>query len=217
MFSLEAFHKTYETDSITLTIGDRPFSFLVPKSIDRFVNREDVFQGFPLWSKIWEAAIVLSEYLSALAVRPERRFLEIGCGMGISGIVAAAFGHRVTMTEYNADALDFARANALLNGLSESNIEIHELDWHRPRLEGRFDVIIGSEVVYSPRDYAPLLNLFTTYLKPGGEIILAEGLRKASMEFFGRMSEHYDISARKKILRSRTGETRVLLGRMRPK
>jgi len=217
MFSIESFHNSYETDTVEMSVKDRSFTFLVPKSIDCFINREDVFQEFPLWSKVWEASIVLSEYLSSLPVRPEQRFLEIGCGMGVSGIVAAAFGHRVTMTEYNADALNFAHANTLLNGLSPERIQVLELDWHRPRIEGLFDVIFGSEVVYSPRDFDPLLGLFTKFLKPGGEIILAEGLRKTSMDFFSRISEIYDISARKKVLRSGTKESRVILGRMTPK
>ena len=78
MFSIETFHDSYETDTVEMSVKDRSFTFLVPKSIDRFINREDLFQEFPLWSKVWEASIVLSEYLSSLPVRPEQRLLEIG-------------------------------------------------------------------------------------------------------------------------------------------
>jgi len=216
MFSLQSFHKEYETDRVALAIGERRFSFLVPKSIDRFVETEDIFHDFPLWSKIWEASIVLSEYLAGIPVQQEKRFLEIGGGMGLVGIIASAFGHRVTMTEYNPDALNYARANAEANFLSaDSNLAIIQLDWNRPRLEGLFDCIVGSEVIYKEKDFEPILKLFKRYLKPGGEIILAQGVRKTSMEFFRRMGEFFEIKAQKKILRSGEGETMVILCRMK--
>ncbi|MBW1798273.1 MAG: methyltransferase domain-containing protein [Deltaproteobacteria bacterium] len=215
MFSLESFHKEYETDTADLVIKGRRFTFLVPKSIDRFVDPGDVFHDFPLWSKIWEASIVLSEYLAGISVEPEKRFLEIGCGMGLVGIIASAFGHRVTMTEYNPDALNYARANAGTNPLADSHPEIIELDWNRPRLEGLFDYIVGSEVIYKKKDFEPILRLFNRYLKPEGEIILAEGLRKTSLEFFRQMGELFEMKAQKKVLRSKEGETRVILCRMK--
>ena len=216
MFSLESFHKDYKTDSKDMVIGGRNFKFFVPKTIDEFIDPQDVFHDFPLWSKIWEASIVLADYLAGITVDPERRFLEIGCGLGLVGIVAASFGHRVTMTEYNPHALDFSRANAEINPpAADSNLEILKLDWNRPRLQGLFDPIVGSEIIYNERDYKPILALLKTFLKPGGEIILAEGVRKTSMEFFRQMGQFFNIKAHKKVLRSEEQEIRVILCRMR--
>ncbi|MBW2216296.1 MAG: methyltransferase domain-containing protein, partial [Deltaproteobacteria bacterium] len=192
------------------------FSFYTPKTLDLFMDTEDVFNNFPLWAKIWEASIVLSEYLAGIAPEPEKRFLEIGSGMGIAGIVASSFGHHVTLTEYNPDALNFARANAEKN-LSSTNadFEIVQLDWNKPNLEGSFDFIFGSEIIYNDRDYQPILGLFKRFLKPGGEIILAERVRKTSIEFFRQISDIFDIKAQKKILRSKEGEIMVMLCRMK--
>jgi predicted nicotinamide N-methyase len=216
MFSLTSFFEEYETDTSALTIAGKDFRILIPKSIDRFVDQEDVFHEFPLWSKIWEASIVLAQHLAGMPVEPERRFLEIGCGLGLVGVVAAAFGHRVTMTEYNPGALAFARANARTNlAPGYSNLKIVKMDWNRPRLEGRFDTIVASEVVYSEKDYDPILELFRRYLKPDGEIILAEGLRKTSMEFFRQMNAFFHIQAQKKVLRSSQETFRVMLCKMR--
>jgi predicted nicotinamide N-methyase len=219
MFSLESFHRQYETDTADLVIRDRRFRFFVPKSLDRFVDQGDVFHDFPLWVKIWEASIVLADHLAGMPVNPERRFLEIGCGVGVVGIVAAAFGHRITMTEYNSDALDFARANVHTN-LSADNaagIEIARLDWNRPRLEGRFDAIVGSEVIYKETDFQAILKLFETCLRPSGGIVLAEGVRKTSLEFFRQVSGRFDISAQKKTLRSKGEVFPVILAKMRLK
>ena len=216
MFSMSAFHQEYETDVSSLTIGDRRFKFFIPKSLDPFLDKEDVFTEFPLWSKIWEASIVLANHVAAMPVDPRGRLLEIGCGVGLVGIVAANCGHRVTMTEYNRDALNFARANARVNHTSgSSELGIVELDWTKPVLEGRFDTILGSEVIYKEESFEPLVGLFRRYLKPDGEIILAEGLRKTSLEFFKRMAHICDVKARKRILRSKGEEKRVILASMR--
>ena len=92
------------------------------------------------------------------------------------GIAAAKAGHRVTMSELNPDALNFARANALANGCPE--VVIQPLDWNAPHLEGRFDMIVGSETVYKTEDIDGLEALFDRYLNPAGTIILAEGVRR---------------------------------------
>jgi predicted nicotinamide N-methyase len=216
MFSMSAFHQKYETDVSSLAIGDRRFKFFVPKSLDPFLDKEDVFSQFPLWSKIWEASIVLANHVAAMPVDPRKHWLEIGCGVGLVGIVAAGCGHRVTMTEYNQDALNFARANARVNHTSgSSELGIVELDWTKPVFEGRFDTILGSEVIYKEEYFEPLLDLFRRYLKPDGEIILAEGLRKTTVAFFKRMSTICDVKAQKKILRSKGEEKRIILAGMR--
>ena len=213
---MSAFHRKYETDISSLAIGDQGFKFFVPKSLDPFLDKEDVFSEFPLWSKIWEASIVLANHMAAMPVDPQKHLLEIGCGIGLVGTVAARCGHRITMTEYNRDSLNFARANVRVNHTTESlEPGIVELDWTKPALEGRFDMILGSEVVYKEEYFAPLLGLFRRYLKPEGEIILAEGLRKTSMEFFERMSDICEVKARKRILRSKGEERRVILASMR--
>jgi len=199
-----------------MVIKERNFSFLFPKFIDRFIDPQDLFNNFPLWSKIWQASIVLADHITDIKAEQEKRFLEIGCGLGVVGIIASSFGHRVTMTEYNPDALNFARANALRNlSLTDPKPEIMKLDWKKPGLEGRFDYIVGSEVIYNEQDYQPILMLFKRYLKPSGEIILAEGVRKTSMEFFRRMDRFFEIKARKKILRSGEEEIRVILCSMK--
>jgi len=215
MFTLESFQKQYETDTKDLTIRGRSFKFFVAKSLESYVDSQDIFNDFPLWIKIWEASMVLADYLAGLKVEPEKRFLEIGCGLGLVGIVASAFGHHVTVTEYNHDALNFARANALLNKVS--NIEIREMNWNNPQIQGSFDTIIGSEIIYKESDFPSILNLFRTYLKDGGEVILAEGIRKTSMEFMRQMEDTFNITAQKKIFRSEDLEVMVMLCRMRLK
>lgn len=213
--TLESFQKQYDTTTSELVINGRTFRFFTAKKLNDFVDQQDIFQDFPLWIKIWEASFVLAEHLARLDANAGKRFLEMGCGLGVVGIVASAFGHHVTMTEYNQDALNFARANALLN--EASNLEIRALDWYNPDIEGSFDYIVGSEILYREDDFQPILKLFRTYLKAGGEIILAEGIRKTSMAFMHQMGDYFHIEAQKKVLRSKDKEIAIMLCKMKPK
>jgi predicted nicotinamide N-methyase len=214
--NLASFEKKYETTISEMVVKGRTFRFFKPTNLEPFIDPRDIFNQFPLWVKIWEASFVLAEYVSVMEVDPRKRFLEIGCGLGVVGIVASSFGHDVTMTEYNEDALDFARANALLNATPDApGPAIFKLDWNVPLLEGDFDLIVGSEITYSESDFNPLLKLFRNYLKPKGEIIVSGGVRRTTMEFFRQMSTTFHIKAQKKRLRSEELEMMVILARMR--
>jgi predicted nicotinamide N-methyase len=212
MFTLKSFQEQYNLDTTPLTIRERSFQFFVPRDLDAFVNHDDIFHDFPLWAKIWEGSLVLADYLAGLEPVPDKRFLEIGCGLGLVGIAASAFGHRVVMTEYDEHALNFARANAQRNNLPE--IEITKLDWFHPQLKESFDCIIGSEIAYREEDFRPLSNLFKNYLKPSGEIILAGGIRETSMNFMKHLSSDYSITAKKMVLRSKEKEIPIMFSRM---
>ena len=213
--SLEEFQKEYETDFSPVTIRNRRFQFFVPKSIDRFLHPDDPFDQFPLWAKIWDASLILADELASLTVSPGASFVEIGCGLGLVGIVAASFGHKLTMTERDPHALAFARANALMNGLDR--LRVMPLDWNQPALNETFDFIVGSEIIYHERDFHPIGELFRRLLKPGGEIILCSEIRSTNMGFLTLLQNSYDIKARKKTLRSEAKNISVILCHLRLK
>ena len=212
MFSLEQFYQAYETETAEFVIKAKKFNILLPKYLYRFINPADMLHDFPLWAKIWKASWVLSGYLADLQPDVNKRLLEIGGGVGLVSIVAATFGHKITMTEYNADALNFARANACLNQCPD--LPIKKLDWNHPSLRGRFDLIVASEVIYREEDFSPLIRLFKSNVKPGGEIILASEIRKSGKDLFGRFQSNFDIFVVKKTLRSETDATTVVLLKM---
>jgi predicted nicotinamide N-methyase len=213
MFSLESFYKEYETETTDLAINGHKFQILLPKDLHKFINTHNVMNDFPLWARIWPASWVLAGYLAELPVAAEKSFLEIGGGVGFASIVAASFGHRITMTEYNQDALQFARANTLINECPQ--LDIQELDWNRPRLTGLWDYIIASEVSYRKEDVQALQTLFKSSLKKSGEVLLAGEMRKLSKDVFETFETSFDIRVIKKILRSDSDEINIFLFRMR--
>jgi predicted nicotinamide N-methyase len=215
MFSLDQFHQTYDTVATPVKIDGHALTLFTPASLDRFIDPNDLMHDFPLWAKIWEASGLLASYLFRLPPDPQKTMLEIGCGLGMVGIAAAKAGHRITMTEINPDALNFARANALANGCPE--LAIQRLDWNAPQVTRRFDYIVGSETVYRSEDIDGLEALFDRHLRPDGIIVLAEGVRRTGVDFWERMRRHYDVKAQRQILRSDQGTQHMLLFRLKRK
>jgi len=193
-------------------INGRKFQVLLPKDLTRFINTRDVFDKFPLWAKIWPASWVLADYLAKMPLASSKRYLEIGGGAGLVSIVAAAFGHNITLTESNPDALRFASANALVNGCPQ--LPIRELDWNRPELKDTVDFIVASEVTYKKEDLQPLLSLFERCLKPDGEVLLAGEIRRVSKDIYQQLETGFNIRVQKKILRSSGEEIGIFLIRM---
>jgi predicted nicotinamide N-methyase len=214
-FSLEQFRQDYDTESFPVRIGQHELHFLKPKAIDRFIDPDDPMTEFPMWAKFWEASVVLTHYMAGLPVAADRRILELGSGLGVAGIVAAVIGHAITLTEHNPDALNFLRANTGLNGCDRT--AIHHLDWFHPDLKGRFDLIIGSEIVYQDSAVEAFGSLFKKHLAPQGRVVLAERIRTTKTLFFEYMSSSFDIRAKKHTLRSKEKTDTVILFELKAK
>ena len=215
MFSLEVFNRRYETEAVEIRIDDRLFRILLPKDLSAFINFQDVLDEFPLWAKVWKASWLLAGYLAARPPEEGKKYLEIGGGLGLVSIVAASCGHRITMTEYNPDALQFARANAHINGCGD--LSITAFDWNQPKFKGKFDCIVASEVIYKEDSFARLLQVFSSCLKTDGEIILASEVRKTTEKFCHYVQPYFNIQAQKKTLRSEDENTVIILLRLTPK
>lgn len=212
MFTIEDFHKTYETETTDVVVNDKKFSLFLPKYLYRFLNPHDIFHDFPLWAKIWRASWVLSSYLANMPPDANKQLLEIGGGVGLVSIVAATFGHQITFSEYSPDALNFARANAHYNNCPD--LPIIHLDWFHPQLKTKFDQIVASEVAYKKAHLDALLKLFKSNLKPDGEIILSWEIRKSAQNLFKFFHSEFDITVSKMSLRSKTTIHRIMLMKM---
>ncbi len=215
MFSMDQFKATYETEMADLAIGGRPFRFHVPRTIEPFIDPDDPLRDFPMWSKIWEASLLLASKMAARPVRQGERLIELGAGLGVAGLVAAAFGHQITISEYDPNALAFLEANRLENRCT--NARIHRLDWNRMDLDAKFDVILGSELIYRESDFRAMQTLFQKLLAPGGEVLLTGEMRQTNEAFLDGMQSVFNIQISSQTLRSKSQAFTILLIRMTPK
>ena len=114
-------------------------------------------ERLPYWADLWPSSLALANYLWKAVDLQGLQVLELGCGLGLVGIVASSKGGVVTFTDYEADALAFTRYNAYRNGCRQALVR--HLDWHAPTLNQTYALIMASDVLYERANFHPLLHL----------------------------------------------------------
>jgi predicted nicotinamide N-methyase len=140
----------------------------------------------PYWAELWDSALAVGRQLvHGEELRSSRRsragshaknrhrmsVLDLGCGMGFAGMVAAAMGARVVLADLEPEALLFARLNALRWA---DRVRTRRLNWQTDRLRERFDLIIGADVLYDRSQWEYLEPFFRSHLADGGCVLLGE-------------------------------------------
>ncbi len=172
--------------------------------------------SFPFWIKIWEASLVLADLLASLPDRKDKTLLELGAGLGVPGLTAAAAGFQVTLSDYEELILDFERINAAASNLSELSFSL--LDWKNPPAMQQFDILAGAEILFREEFFEPLLQVMAKSIKPDGVIYLAHDIRRKSLQPFLHLAERdYHIAATQRRLQSHEDEKTIVLTRLKPR
>jgi len=137
----------------------------------------------PYWAELWDSALGVTRFLiqsglstqhSALSV------LDLGCGMGLCGTVAAAMGWNVLFADLEPEALLFARLNSLPY---RTHVRTRQLNWKTDRLDERFDLILGADILYERSQWEFLERFWLEHLKQEGTILLGEPGRQTGTIF----------------------------------
>lgn len=133
----------------------------------------------PYWAESWDSAFVLAEWLTNRLIK-DAAVLDLGCGMGLVGTVAAALGAVVTMVDAATPALLFSRYNTLA---WSHRVSIQKVDWRRDQLDRSFQWILGSDVLYDQADWPFLHEFWSKQLAPCGTVVLVEPGRRTGDKF----------------------------------
>jgi predicted nicotinamide N-methyase len=143
----------------------------------------------PYWAELWDsgggvatelAERYATEQSRAVSARGERSshlalaghtVLDLGCGQGLLGCVAASLGARVTFADLEPPALLFARLNAAALG---RRAVARRVDWQRDDLGRRFDLIVGADILYDKSQWPHLERFWRAHLAPRGHVLLGE-------------------------------------------
>jgi len=184
---LERIKNRYSVNTEILTIGSENITIAMVKDADKLLDEmlveTTLMLSIPYWAELWESAIALSRYIWENANIQGETILELGCGLGLVGIVAAKKGAKVLLTDYEDDALLFARYNAMVN--SCKNVEFRNVDWRHPNIgERKFQYILASDVIYERTNWKPVIDILKGHLLNSGEAIISEPNRPNASGFF---------------------------------
>ncbi len=137
----------------------------------------------PYWAELWPSGLALAEALPDDLDR--RAVVELGCGLGIPSLVAAARGARVIAVDWASEAIDLLRENAARNGVE---VDAVRADWSS--FEGSFDLVLGADLLYEERNGDALLEVLPS-LAP--RVLLAEPGRATAALFFEEARRSWEI------------------------
>ena len=169
----------------TQAVGRHRFQLLVPADPVEFLNQLDESAAphvaDPYWAAIWSAAPVLAERVARHPWPSGTAALELGCGVGLTGLAALAVGMPVTFSDYIEPAVALALENARRNGFPSASGLM--LDWRDPPVIQPFSLVLASDVLYEEQFHADLITTLDRVLAADGECWIGDPQRSAAGDF----------------------------------
>lgn len=129
----------------------------------------------PYWGLLWAAAPLTAGLLLQAAPRCHRA-LELGCGVGFTGLAAMVAGLAVTFSDQSPAAVQMAQENAARNGFPNAPGMV--FGWEQPPTgSGTWDFLFGSDILYDRSAHLPLLIALQQLLAPGGIVWIGDAGR----------------------------------------
>jgi predicted nicotinamide N-methyase len=166
-------------------VGELELSLLRPSRPEELLDEEAFARDefMPYWAELWPAGLALAR---ALPRRLDNvRVVELGCGLGVPSLVAAARGASVTALDWAAEAVGLLQRNAERNKLTLATLLA---DWRS--FTGSFDLVLAADVLYESRNVEPLLALLPA-LAP--EVLIAEPGRPHAASFLEQARESWRV------------------------
>jgi predicted nicotinamide N-methyase len=153
----------------------------------------------PYWAELWPSGLALAR---ALPLRLDGlRIVELGCGLGVPSLTAAARGADVTALDWAHDAIALLDRNAARNHVDLIGVTA---DWRA--FTGSFDLVLGADLLYEQRNVQALVQLLPSL---ASHVLLGEPGRPYAGEFFELAAADWQIEELPERVYRLTRSTRV--------
>jgi predicted nicotinamide N-methyase len=141
---------------------------------------------WPLFGLVWPSARMLAGCLAGRDLHG-LRILEVGCGLALASLVAHRQRADVTASDCHPLTARFLAANLRLNGLPPMRYTTG--DWARSDAAlGRFDLIVGSDVLYERQQPGQLSAFIERHAARGAEVAIVDPGRGQRASFTRHMA-----------------------------
>lgn len=180
-------YKTYEFETCDIHVRSLRDAqqFADPRS--RAADLGIYSATWPLFGVVWNSSQILARLMVHHKIE-DKRILEVGCGLGLASLVLNHRNADITATDHHPEAEDFLKANIELN--KGEKFPFVRADWEDVANDqlGRFDLIIGSDLLYE-QNHADLLSQFIErHSKPECEVVIVDPGRGYAAKFNKKMS-----------------------------
>ncbi|HHX26512.1 MAG TPA: class I SAM-dependent methyltransferase [Firmicutes bacterium] len=164
---------------ITIDIRGIPFTFRTDRGV---FSRGKLDRGTRL-------------LIEAMNLDGVKRVLDLGCGYGPIGIVAAKLSpeSEVIMVDLNERACELAQDNVRLNRLT--NAQVLSGNGFQPVAGMKFDLILCNPPIRAGKSVVfPLITEAREFLEPGGCLLVVARTKQGSKSILKHMSEVFDVA-----------------------
>ncbi len=180
----------------TVEFGDTDIHLRTLRDVQEFSDDDGAAEAlgissatWPLFGVVWGAGHALAHLMTDFVLR-ERRILEVGCGIGLASLVLNDRRADITATDRHPEAGPFLARNVALNGgpkIPFTRAGWADLAGGPGAALGRFDLIIGSDVLYEAHHAADLAAFIERHANPVCEVLLVDPGRGHQGRFKRRM------------------------------
>lgn len=190
----------YTTREVKVRLGEHDYNIRALSDRQQFADPHQhaarIGISSSLWclfGQVWPSGRVLAQAMCSFDVSG-KRILELGCGLGLSSLVLQRRCADITASDHHPLAESFLQHNATQNLLP--HVRYCDLRWEVPDDElGRFDLIIGSDILYEQGHAALLADMLVRHAKPAAEILITDPGRGNSAAFTrALLAQGYSVS-----------------------
>lgn len=184
--------QNYQTKDETITVSN--IDYLIHSLEDRqqFYDHEQLAENigissatWSLFGVVWPSSRILAATVCVLDFEG-KRVLEIGCGLGLSSIVLHGMGVDITASDYHPLAKEFLKENVLRNKMLPIKFQTGNWETDNPLL-GKFDLIIGSDVLYEPAHAESVSQFIDCHSSDNVKVVIVDPDRGNRAKFTKKM------------------------------